>query len=207
LPTLLIAAAAAAAAMFVPNANVRMATMVQRDYPDALKRAGKQGAVMQQILVSPDGRAISCEAVQTIGDPLFAGASCKSFRSWRFDPPRGAAGEPIHALIQPTAVFTIRGASELGDLRRPPEIELQARGLQESARQLLNVHIGADGHIQHCGSANGASSPLVTAACGAADDATWDIIHSGDGDAVPYVRQLKVQFQPEGGQPTDPPSI
>ncbi len=85
----------------------------------------------------------------------------------------------------------------MSSIRRSADIQLRAQGVRESSQVLLYVQIGSNGRVLHCGNSKREDDPLVDAACVVAEDATWEVVHDQNGVAVPYVRHLHVQFDPD----------
>ena len=54
------------------------------DYPELAKRAGVQGPVVVEVMITENGRVESARAIS--GHPLLAGAAVEAARRWRFAP-------------------------------------------------------------------------------------------------------------------------
>lgn len=100
------------------------------DYPIRARRALAEGAARARLSVDADGRADTCEIIQTSGDAALDQATCRAFRRARYVPGR----DPVGKAVRGTTVQTIRW--------RLPEMEPEA--------PRIFVERGPDGRVGRC---------------------------------------------------------
>jgi TonB family protein len=95
----------------VPNGVLQGSAIkrVQPSYPTVAKAAGVSGQVLVQVLVGPDGRVLTADAVS--GHPLLRDASVEAARQWQFKPTElSGAAAPVQGVL--TFNFTLRDSSD-----------------------------------------------------------------------------------------------
>ncbi len=86
--------------------------MAQRDrdseYPAEARRLGLEGRVVFRALIGTDGRAKSCEIVQSSGHMILDDATCvKVIDTARFEAARDANGAAVEAYFQGPFVWEL----------------------------------------------------------------------------------------------------
>ena len=89
--------------------NVGVPAMAQADdYPPEARRLGLEGRVVFRATIGVDGRAKSCEIVQSSGHDILDDATCvKVIDTARFDPARDANGRAVEEVLQSTFVWEL----------------------------------------------------------------------------------------------------
>ena len=70
------------------------------DYPRRAFRSGRQGWVILQLDVAPDGSVSRAEAERGLPQGMFEGAAEKAARRWRFEPPAGGELVDCRVLVR-----------------------------------------------------------------------------------------------------------
>jgi protein TonB len=69
-----------------------------RDYPEAAKAVGAQGAVQVRYTVQVDGRATNCRVLRSSGNAAIDAATCRLIQErFRFKPAKDERGRPVQA--------------------------------------------------------------------------------------------------------------
>lgn len=76
-------------------------------YPEVARKLGIEGEVILDLVISPDGKVLSIQVVQTTGHASFADAAAATARNWRFAPPR-YQGKPVKARYRRSIGFRLR---------------------------------------------------------------------------------------------------
>lgn len=78
------------------------------DYPPEARRLGLEGRVVFRATIGVDGRAKSCEIVQSSGHDILDDATCvKVIDTARFDPARDANGRAVEEDLQSNFVWEL----------------------------------------------------------------------------------------------------
>lgn len=97
----------AVAAAFMLGIGTSVSAQVD-DYPPEARRLGLEGRVVFRANIGVDGRAKSCEIVQSSGHEVLDDATCfKVIDTARFDPARDANGRPVEGVFQNAFVWEL----------------------------------------------------------------------------------------------------
>ena len=78
------------------------------DYPPEARKLGLEGRVVFRATIGVDGRAKSCEIVQSSGHDILDDATCvKVIDTARFDPARDANGRAVEDVFQNAFVWEL----------------------------------------------------------------------------------------------------
>ena len=78
------------------------------DYPAEARRNGWEGKVMFRALIGEDGRAKTCEVVESSGYLVLDDATCeKVIDTARFEPARDENGRPVQDYYQSRFVWAL----------------------------------------------------------------------------------------------------
>jgi hypothetical protein len=189
----------AASLLVVPQSTEDMSRAMLRDYPSVSETRGQPGAVLLQVWVNPEGRAIRCEASTILGTETFAEAACDSRRRWRLAVPRTSDGRPTFGVFRAFSVFSDAPLSpeQRKTLTLPADIVLElASGITPALREfVVAVEIAPDGAMTHCEGVGTAPAALSEAACGEAAQYTHLAGKDADGNGVAYVQYLKIGLE------------
>ena len=81
-------------------------------------------------------------------------------------------------------------------LAMPADFVLDVDGLSGGERQsvFVNIVAGSDGKVSHCESLKGEESAYATTACAQLGQQDWLVRKDADGQPVPYVDTLRIDF-------------
>ena len=212
--SVLLSAASAAA---LKLAEPRRPILSESDYPRKAQAAHDNGIVIFRAVIDPLGKATDCKIEQVI-DNDFGGLVCEHVLSTPFSPARGPDGKPAYGVIRNLVTFWSPGYRELKSIvhgktrsylagRMTPELILATKStpgvLTERRDVFLAVMMDSEGHVSSCTPLSDKRAEGLTMPACAQATALWtdDVLKNSEGLAVPYVRPLTVEFEPEGAKP------
>lgn len=160
--------------------------------------------VTLNLMVEPDGRVADCTMGRVVGATELAPTFCSDIVGMRVARPRDHAGRRTHAFINySTSAFAGSLLPRSGEaiealLAQPnstdPDGELQLRdtSIGQNDFFFIDLAIDADGTVRACQRAKKTPRRFVEPACGLARAKTFAIRHATHGEAVPYVRSVRL---------------
>lgn len=149
---------------------------------------------------SPEGKVVACRAGTLIGDTQVAQKICGMVTGMPVDPAM-IEGKPAWGLVH-TLIRSFQPAEDAG--RRiaarqlAPELELFVntlpKGKDKGLDLVLSARISAEGKILECLGQDADEVKYAEVACGQLSAATHDIVETGSGEHVTYVRSFNAKF-------------
>jgi TonB family protein len=87
--------------------EMKVARVIQRQYPLRAVREGRGGVVGLAILVDPSGKPTECKITNDSGDRNLNEVACEGLMQARFDPALDASGKPIPSYWQTRVTYRI----------------------------------------------------------------------------------------------------
>ena len=171
-----------------------------QDYPKSAMRAGKSGATKIELVISPEGKVISCTVVINHGDEVFGKTFCAILSRKKLHPAMNAEGRPAYGMRTDAMTFFLPGTAagkQVESFIFPPDVELTVAELPTGVAPDISVIVAVNeaGQGTACQVADADTSQnLGKAACSYLKGATLKVAKDGEGKAVNYVQKLKVRF-------------
>ena len=167
---------------------------------------GKRTYVMVtlNLMVEPDGRVADCTVGRVVGTKELAPMFCSKVVGMRVPRPRDHDDQRTHAFINySTSAFAsslLRRSNEAIDALRAlpnsadPDGELQFpdASIGQNDFFYIDLAIAADGTVRACQTAKRTPRRFDEPACGLARTKTFTIRHTTQGEAVSYVRSVRL---------------
>lgn len=155
-------------------------------------------------LISPEGRIIRCDIVQSSGFPERDEKICAAITARaKFKPATDETGAPAYGTVKIGFDWYRPNQFSPGWLQTmtiPTDIEIQVRSLSDGAREKsVSIVTKADtsGHVTHCEGIRPKKNDakLIDIACIQARAITMDVVKDNDGNPIPLMRSLLVAFR------------
>ncbi|PHP17614.1 hypothetical protein CG471_21810 [Sphingobium sp. IP1] len=178
--------------------------LTARDYPADARKRGEEGILWFVILVSPEGRVVRCDIVQSQLSSELNEKTCSLVTARaKFRPATDETGAPIYSEWQTRMEWFLpsqRQPSTTQSITMPVDMEIQVQKLPKGAREKsvgLVVKIDTDGHVTHCQGIkpDKNDAKLVNVACTQARALTMESGKDNDGRPIPFVRAMLVAFR------------
>jgi len=184
---------------------------VEDDYPTDSFRAGEQGYVLSSVVVSPEGKALRCDTIESTGYKRLDDATCAAvLKHGRFKPARDAEGKPVHGIfnfsffwLNPNYPSQMEAVQKRG---RPfiPDLDITVAKLPQSEPGPVIIRVAvvvsAQGEALHCAAQGRVALPaLASVACQEAMAVNFPTpVTDSRGAAVVSVRGVVVRFSVSG---------
>lgn len=200
---MLLLLVAIAGAELTPPTPWREPWIDPEDYPLAAISRGQEGATVIQLVISPRGKPERCEVVTSTGNAELDKASCWAAMYRAHFKPAASGGVPAFGVYRAIINFWMPDGSTKYLLSLAPDFQLTVKRLPEnnSTPVIASVNILVDerGALKECRAATGEKQlRFADVGCGVIRSAwTSTPITVANGNAVSYVRALRVSFQAE----------
>jgi len=172
------------------------------DYPTALAAQNRQASIVVHTLVKPNGRTESCSVVARLGDPQFEAITCAAIlKRGRFKPASDSQGKPLYGLHKNVHNFWLPDMPPLQKFTLDADYVLDVKSLPGGAANLdvsINLLVDQQGKVADCApDPDEAQARYAQAACNNIA-ALWTPapLTNLRGEAIRYVRQVKIRFEP-----------
>lgn len=194
----------AASSISVPMPSVDVAQYLFNKVHSRVEHDHTYVMATLNLWVEPDGRVAQCSIGRLVGDSNVAQVFCPALVGVRLASPRDAHGQPTYAFTS----FTTSGfASSLLSrssqvikqlLAQPnstdPDYRLQIANptISEKDNFYIDLTVASNGKVESCEKPKKVPENVFTSACAVARARTFVILHPALGDAVSYVRSIRV---------------
>lgn len=197
MPVVMMIAAASAAAMTAPVPLEQLAGAGL--YTDGAVKRGKAAGVLYRVLIDPQGKVVSCQMTDSVGDAALAAAVCPSVTKKRFAPATDSQGRPAFGAYSGAINLHIPGDVTLPGMPVKPGANLVLTVSAVPGGMPMDVpvlaEIGAGGAVTAC---NSLTEPryarLANVACEQLAASPMPIDRDASGAAVARVERLIVRF-------------
>lgn len=181
------------------------------DYPEDKLRGEKSAAVIVEVFVGTDGKALRCNQQTAIGDMSFGEFTCRKLQKKHWKPARLRDGTTSPALYFDVIRWFVPGnriGDQVGMASMKPDIVLNVQSLPAGQKGPVNLNtvilVNEDGSIIQCdGDKPEADQVFVRAACGSLLGRQFIKTSSIDGKPTAYVSKARVQFVVDPGLPVN----
>jgi len=181
----------AASALAVPQPGA--------SFPGAVLAAkkGSDGLAVVRLFVAPNRDVLECKIVASDFSVPENEAICGKLLNKKA---AKAAKDPSGKAVHGTLPYLVAGIDDETSLRlllaMPADFVLDVDGLSGGERQsvFVNIVAGSDGKVSHCESLKGEESAYANTACAQLDQQDWLVRKDADGQPVPYVDTLRIDF-------------
>lgn len=194
---------ATAAALALPSANEKTAQHLARRLD--FDSEEQTGAARVTLWIDDRGKVLDCQLVQFAGEEDFAKRMCEDVVGARFSAAKASEGIDVHSMFT-----TVLGGS--GNGHRSGTMMNWLSGRSAAADAVIQVSqmppnlawrkqievvalIGSDGVVSQCESVGYAMVDWTLIACEQLKLTNFEMRHSREGEAIPYVRNLIVKFE------------
>ncbi|WP_126172498.1 hypothetical protein [Altericroceibacterium xinjiangense] len=202
----ILLASALVAASFDPNAT----PAIDRMYPRDALRDGRSAGAVVTLVVPPDRKLRSCTVGAVVGDEKLGRSMCSLIEKAnpRFRPAAGPDGQPAVGVIE-TYISLALPETKMGravkEVTASPDIRLTVNRLPADAGEALDLPVTAlvdeSGAVTLCEHVADAPAPFGDIACQQAGGITFPPV-ADSGEAVSHVREVKVRFEANAGEPS-----
>lgn len=192
-----------ASAVFVPKAD-ELAFTVWDKIRHRVQRENAFFAATYNLWVDPSGNIVGCSIGNTAGKRTVAELVCPLLVLEHIDKPKDASGKPTYARVN----FSMSGFSREREWRNSVALEewlampnitdpnailvVPSAGIYKHNDRWITLEIGPDGDALRCDNPLALSKKLFSSVCALAKAASYDVYRSENGNAVSYVRTVRL---------------
>lgn len=174
------------------------------DVPADITKTAPSGVEVFQLVVSPEGTVVSCQAHILGRDPVRDVQNCRLLLRLRATPASDQEGHKIHGVVKIYATWMVYRAGQPAPLPASPSTEADLylpvsqlpAGVREDVTNYLVLVVGADGKVETCevGRSSGHSA-LDNASCRAIIANGTEPLKDKSGMAVRSVQGFEIGFK------------
>lgn len=162
--------------------------------------------IKAELWINEEGKTRDCRLIQFEGSSQIADRMCKRVVGTSFKPARNENGAPVHGLLVETLSVYPYGFRYLSDIQTKAlknelqtvkiSLELGETASSSAVPTHINLLILVDeqGRQRQCRSSEDSKAQIVELACEHSTQFMQEIRRSSEGNRVPYVRMLTVEF-------------
>jgi hypothetical protein len=188
--------AAAAFAMAAPTSPI-----TPDDYPRSALAQGRSAATLIELLIDPTGKVARCSNVQTFGDAALAAQICPIALRKRWQPAKGKAAAPVHALVRTLVTFYQPDEPDgpaIAALKQAPDAGFTVSRLPagaDKAEAKVILLVGDQGQIDDCApDPQESSAALADAVCRFRGQLPVQKQVDANGQLIAYVTAQRVSL-------------
>jgi hypothetical protein len=186
---------ALASAITAPEADMALARQLHREVNAAHLKLPFYRIVT--LIVSPEGRIISCEPGEGKGDAHSMAQVCRIASAVRFKRAAKVDGKPAYGRMR-TIITGFDNPSDMPQVAPTPEMLLSVNRLPDGVKDALhlyvNVLVSPTGHVERCEATNDKDEAYAKVACVQLAGQTSPVVNDREGNPVSYVNAIRVRF-------------
>lgn len=126
---------------------------LRRSYPSDDLRKDRSAAAMVKLVVATNGKVLSCQLIEQIGNAALASKICGLMKRFKLAPARLANGSSVLGVTTTLVRFCVPGSPE-GDMvcaaSQAPDATAKSATVGQSIDVKVVLHIGSDGKPGQC---------------------------------------------------------